>query len=178
MVSITPGDSPVFLSWYPSGAKHEDSTGRAWDGISYPLPETEGPSSPESPMASRRGEILSPRTIPCSANVALSARGKTLVGELWLGLPGAEKLEEMHTGAFWAMCAPSHPDPGGLGDSERSRGDIALSEGRRRGPPLLRKIFPKSVPLPLGGVSIPLSEVSVWTVNPLPHSNAPECKLP
>jgi len=40
------------------------------------------------------------------------SRGKTLAGELWLELPGAEPLEETHTGAFWAMCLPSHPDPG------------------------------------------------------------------
>lgn len=154
IICMTSTGSPEYISWSTSGAKRDGSKAQAENEILSHVPETEDASCSESPRASHWGVILSPRANFWSANKVPPKRDKTLVDRPCPGLLGAEQSVDMHKDAVLSMCGPCHPDPGRLGDLERSRGDSCSWEAKRS------------------------TSASKSLSNLLPHSNAQGYKSP
>ncbi|KAL0189687.1 hypothetical protein M9458_016786, partial [Cirrhinus mrigala] len=84
-------------------------------------------------------------------------------GTLSPELPGAERSGERHTDEASATSVPWHPAPGELDESERTRGDIAMSPESQRGPPKRGQTFSKSASPPRDEASIPRASAPAST---------------
>ncbi len=143
------------MSWAPSEVKPtvstvlvggEISSPPAWDRRSL-LPGSSGGGP------SRRDIISGSHTLP-------GHRGAKKVvepgpGELSPGLPGAERLREMHTDEASATSAPSHPVQEELDAWGRIRFDSETSLKKQTDPLVPGRTPSVSTPPPRGGASIP-----------------------
>ena len=126
-------------------------------------------------MERRRGEKSDPRNILGPARTGLLLEDGPRPGVLSAELLGAEQSGNKRTDKASAKSAPWHLAPVEPDESERTKGDSAISSESQTDPP--DKIFSISASPPRGETFIPRASAPASTGGLLPYSDAQKCEL-